>query len=98
MTGTDGRRKDEKRPTLAVAAKRVMIERSAKYLWAGDPDLCLQAYELSGGNRVHPLNRIRSVIDAVRRSPDFVQVGYIKACDSTGRREIMHPAFSLRDA
>lgn len=44
------------------------------------------------------MNKIKSVIDAARRSPDFVQVGYIRACDASGRREILHPVFALREA
>ena len=84
------------RPRLADCLKAAMIDSGAKRAWAGDPNLCHEAYARSGGTRVHPLNRIKSVIDAARRSPDFVQVGYIRACDASGRREILHPVFVLR--
>lgn len=86
------------RQPIAQSLKAVMLEQGAKRVWAGDPNLCHDAYERSGGSQVHPLNRIKSVIDAARRSPDFVQVGYIRACDASGRREILHPAFALCEA
>lgn len=83
--------------TLAQHLKDVMTEQKAKRAWAGDPNLCLDAYERSGGTRIHPLNRIKSVLDAARRSPEFKQEGYIRACDATGRREILHPVFILKE-
>lgn len=86
------------RQPIAQCLRAVMLERGAKRAWAGDPNLCLDAYQRSGGSRVHPLNRIKSVIDAARRSPDFMQVGYIRACDASGRREIHHPVFALCEA
>ncbi|MFP1645611.1 hypothetical protein [Pontitalea aquivivens] len=86
------------RQPIAQCLKAVMLEQGAKRAWAGDPTLCHDAYERSGGSRRHPLNKIKSVIDAARRSPDFVQVGYIRACDASGRREILHPVFALRQA
>lgn len=85
------------RQPLAQCLKAVMIERGAVRVWAGDPNLCHDVYERCGGRRVHPLDKIKSVIDAARRSPEFVQVGYIRACDASGRREILHPVFGLRE-
>ena len=82
--------------TIASCLRDLMIETGTKRAWAGDPNLCLTAYENSGGNRIHPLNRIKSVLDAARKSPDFVSGGYIRACDATGRREVLHPVFVLR--
>lgn len=83
------------RRTIAECAREAMIDRKATRLWAGDPNLCHDAYTRFGGDRLHPLNRIKSVIDAARRSPLFKQQGYIRACDATGRREILHPCFVL---
>lgn len=84
-------------PTIAKSLKEIMTERNKKRVWAGDPNLCLDAYERSGGTRVHPLNRIKSVIDAARKSPDFESVGYIRAHDAKGSREILHPVFRVRE-
>ena len=83
--------------TLAQHLKAVMIETGAKRAWAGDPDLCHEAYARFCGKRVHPLNRIKSVLDAARRSAVFEHGGYIRACDASGRREIKHPVFVLRE-
>jgi hypothetical protein len=73
-----------------------MAAQGARRAWCGDPDLCLSAYARTGGRVVHPLNRIKSVLDAARRSPLFEQRGYIRACDITGKREVLHPQFMLR--
>lgn len=86
-------------PTIAEALRDEMIDRGSVHVWAGDPDLCLMAYERAGlgaDNRRHPLNRIKSVIDAARRSDLFSQHGYIRAGDATGSREILHPSFVLK--
>lgn len=85
------------KPKLADVLKAVVIERRSKYVWAGDPNLCHEAYSRFGGTRNHPLDKIKSVIDAARRSSDFVQIGYIRACDASGRREVNHPVFALRE-
>lgn len=84
------------RQTLAKALRDEMKRTGAKRAWSGDPDLCLTAYECVGGRVVHPLNRIKAVLDAARRSDLFEQRGYIRACDITGRREALHPQFVLR--
>ena len=73
-----------------------MLEENAKYAWSGDPDLMLTAYSKSGGRIVHPYNRIAAVVSAARNSKLFKQKGYIRACDSSGRREILHPVFVLK--
>lgn len=83
-------------PTIAECLRDEMVLTQAKRAWDGDPDLCLTAYEKSGGKVVHPLNRIKAVLDAARNSPLFEQLGYIRACDATGCREIKHPVFTLR--
>lgn len=82
-------------PTIAECLRDEMLERGEAVIWSGDPDLCLAAYKRSSGTRSHPLNRIKSVIDAVRRSPLFDQDGYIRSHDDIGR-QILIPAFKLR--
>ena len=82
--------------TIAEALKQTMLEEKAKHAWAGDPDLMLTAYRKSGGRVIHPLDRIAAVISAARKSKLFEQKGYIRACDSSGRREILHPLFVLK--
>lgn len=81
--------------TIASRLRQLMIERDIENAWAGNPDLMLEAYQ---GRVRHPMDRIAAVIAAARRSPlVFRQAGYIRACDSTGRREILHPCFVLRE-
>lgn len=82
--------------SIAECLKREMIKQNADCVWAGDPDLCLAAYEHSSGKVVHPLNKIKAVIDAARRSKLFKSDGYIRACDCTGTREILNPCFKLK--
>lgn len=84
--------------TIAECARNEMLRTEREVIWAGEPDLCLAAYELSGGRVIHPLDRIQAVINAVRKSPMFKQDGYIRACDSGGRREVLHPVFMLVDS
>lgn len=81
--------------TIASALKAEMIERNSEVAWAGDPDLCISAYLRTGGKVQHPLNKIRAVIQAARASELFKQDGYIRAMDSAGRREILHPCFII---
>ena len=83
-------------PTLAEHLRDEMRANERTHAWAGDPDLCIGAYLRSGGRVEHPLNKIKSVLDAARRSPLFVHDGYIRACDCTGMREILHPVFILK--
>lgn len=85
-----------KKPTLAEHLRDEMLASGATCAWAGDPDLCLSAYQRSGGCVVHPLNKIKAVLDAARRSKLFKHDGYIRACDASGTREILHPMFALR--
>jgi hypothetical protein len=85
------------RKTIAEHARDVLVENGETQLWAGNPEPCLDAYARTGGIRIHPLNRIKSVIDAARRSTLFVHGGYIRAHDTTGAREILHPVFKLRE-
>lgn len=82
-------------PTIAECAKSVILASGQDYIWAGHFGLCGEAYALSGGRVAHPLNRTRAVIQAVRKSPLFYQSGYIRASDTAGRREILHPVFKL---
>jgi len=82
--------------TIAECLKDVMLKKNEYIVWSGDPDLCLEAYEKYGGTRSHPLNRIKSVIDAARKSDLFKSDGYIRSCDSSGIREILHPCFKLK--
>lgn len=83
--------------TIAEALRTEMLETTSERAWAGDPDLLLSAYEKAGGSVSHPLNRIAAVIQAARRSKLFEQDGYIRACDCTGMREILHPVFKLKN-
>ncbi|WPP47106.1 hypothetical protein [Pseudomonas sp. AN-1] len=82
--------------TLAEHLRAEMQKRGAAYAWFGDPDLCIGAYLRSGGRVEHPLNKVKAVLDAARRSPLFTQDGYIRCCDCTGRREILRPVFKLK--
>lgn len=84
------------RLSIAEALKQTMLEEKAKYAWSGDPDLMLTAYGKSGGRVIHPLDKIAAVVSAARKSKLFEQKGYIRACDSSGRREILHPVFVLK--
>jgi hypothetical protein len=81
---------------IAECVRKVILEVDQDYIWAGHFGLCGEAYALSGGSVAHPLNRTKAVIDAVRRSPLFYQSGYIRASDTKGRREILHPVFKLK--
>lgn len=83
-------------PTLAEILRDEVVQTKSKRVWSGNPDLCLSAYEKSGGKIIHPVNRIKAVLDAARKSSLFEQAGYIRACDATGRRETKHPVFVLR--
>ncbi len=85
-----------KKLSIAAALRARMLAERTPRAWAGDPDLLLSAYEAAGGSLVHPIDRIQAVIAAARRSRFFVQRGYIRACDRTGQREILHPVFELR--
>ena len=82
--------------TLAECLKIELLKRNERSVWAGDPDLCISAYLRFGGKVDHPLNRIKATLDAARRSDLFVSDGYIRACDSSGNREILHPVFKLK--
>jgi len=85
-------------PTIAQSLKNLMLENGVDVVWSGDPDLCIDAYLQAGGKVMHPLNKIRAVIAAARRSELFEQDGYIRACDCNGTREILHPAFKLKES
>lgn len=85
-----------KKLTLAEHLRDEMLERKANSAWAGDPDLCISAYQRSVGRVMHPLNKIKAVLDAARRSELFKHDGYIRACDASGMREILHPMFKLK--
>lgn len=82
---------------LAECLRAQMLESKCQRAWAGDPDLMLAAYARSGGAVVHPQNRIKAVVDAARRSSLFVRCN-IRAADAAGRREVLHPVFTLKAA
>jgi hypothetical protein len=82
--------------SLAECLKIELLQRKESSVWAGDPDLCISAYLRFGGKVKHPLNRIKATLAAARRSDLFVRDGYIRACDSSGTREILHPVFKLK--
>ena len=82
--------------TLAEHLRDEMLERTVDEVWSGDPDLCAEAYARSGGKVYHPLNRIKAVIDAARKSPLFEPADFIRAHDSSGRRQVLIPVFRLR--
>ncbi|MFM0416035.1 hypothetical protein [Paraburkholderia aromaticivorans] len=84
--------------SIATALRELMLELEADVAWAGEPDLLLAAYEKFGGRVGHPLDRIQAVIGAARKSSLFVQDGYVRACDSSGKREVLLPAFKLKAA
>lgn len=82
--------------TLAECLRDEMIERKEEEVWSGDPDLCCAAYARFGGKGFHPLNRIKSVIDAARKSPLFEKADFIRAHDSSGLRQVLIPVFKLK--
>lgn len=82
---------------LDDAIIEAMTEANDYEIWAGMFGLCGEAYAKFGGRVVHPLNRNKAVIDACRRSKKFERLGNIRASDSTGRREILHPCFGLKE-
>ena len=84
--------------TLAEHLRDELISRAEDSAWAGEPDTCISAYLRSNGRVKHPLNRIKAVLEAARRSDLFFHDGYILACDSTGTREINHPVFKLKSS
>ena len=82
--------------TLAQHLADVMSEQGEEQIWVGNPNPLHDAYKRSGGRVVHPVDRMKSVIDAARRSSLFYRGGYVRACDNTGRREILRPLFVLK--
>lgn len=82
--------------TLAEYLRDEMAVRGETEVWSGDPDLCISAYIRSGGKVRHPLNKIKAVIDAARKSSLFEPADFIRAHDSSGRRQILMPVFKLR--
>lgn len=82
--------------TLAECLRDEMIDRNADEIWSGDPDLCGAAYARFGGKVSHPLNRIKSVIDAARKSSLFEKADFIRAHDSSGMRQVLIPIFKLK--
>ena len=82
-------------PTLAEYAREVMLERGETHLSMVAFGMLDEIYHRFGGRVVHPLDRQKAVKDAVRRSKMFRHDGYIRCCDTTGRREILHPRFEL---
>ena len=81
--------------TLAEHAAAYLKEHGETKIWAGMFGACGEIYHRSGGRVSHPLNRTKAVIDAARRSSLFFHAGYIRATDTAGRREILHPVFKL---
>lgn len=81
---------------IAEALRDEMLSTGAKRAWWGVPELMQTAYMRAGGRVAHPLNRVKIVIEAARKSELFVANGYIRAQDSLGRREVLHPVFVLR--
>ena len=57
--------------TLAEHAVAYLRETGEIKIWAGMFGACGEIYHASGGRVVHPLNRTRAVIQAVRRSKMF---------------------------
>lgn len=82
--------------TLADHAFDLMQEQGEVRIYARMLNLCHDIYDRSGGSRSHPQNKLKSVIDAVRRDSRFYQVGYLRAIDATGRREVLHPVFAIK--
>lgn len=85
-----------RRKTLADHAFDIMQEQGEPRIYARMLNLCHEIYERSGGSRSHPQNKLKSVMDAVRRDSRFYQVGYLRAIDATGRREVLHPVFAIK--
>jgi hypothetical protein len=92
------------RRTIADCIRESMIADKRIIVWrGGDPDrlieACMNASTTRNGNE-HPLARMDRALAAIKASPLFRQAGYIRACDSRGAREILHPVFVLveRDA
>lgn len=85
------------RKGMAWHMRRIMIREGIKRMWRGhDADLIAEAYEAAGGTLAHPLNRIDAVMNALARSKLFVCDECVRACDSNGRREILHNLYRLK--
>ena len=74
-----------------------MVEEGMTYIWAGNPNPIHEAYGRSMGVVVHPLSRIKAVIDACRRSSLFVSNGHVRAANCNHSAEIKHPRFKLKE-
>lgn len=91
------------RRTIAEGIRQQMIDSKRVIAWRGDPDLLLGGFEAATTTRdgcAHPFARIDRAIAAMNASALFRRAGCIRACDSRGAREILHPVFVLveRDA
>lgn len=84
--------------TIAEHLKDIMLESNIEYAWQGNHGILTEAYSRTGRKLIHPLNRIKAVMNSVARSDLFVHSGYIKAVDISGRREVNHRCFKLKDA
>jgi hypothetical protein len=86
-----------KRKSIADHALDVMREEGETLIYDRKLNICHEIYERSGGTRIHPQNKLKSVMDAVRKDKRFRPFGYLRACDCTGKREILHPVFTIKD-
>lgn len=64
--------------TIAQNLQTLMIREGRQLVWAGHPDLLLEAYIASGGTVSHPRDRIVAALTAARRSKLFKHAGYLE--------------------
>lgn len=84
--------------TIAGHLKDIMTEQNVTYAWQGNHALLTEAYARSGRTTaVHPLDRIKAVMNSVARSDLFEHSGYIRAVDASGSREIQHRCFKFKE-
>lgn len=86
---------DRRKPRLADVAAQVMAERQADQIWCGMFGMLDDIFARARGSGSHPVNNHRAVLDAVRRSPRFEHVGYIRSC-YVSAQERRHPVWRLK--
>lgn len=70
--------------SVALNMKKLMFEKGRKTVWYGDIELIEECAIISGLKLYHPQKTIKSVLDRLESSPDFLK-SYIVA-DFNGRK------------
>ena len=86
-------------PSIAEAVKIIMLERGETYVSRCEYGLLDEAYALADSPRKsmnHPLDRHKSVLQAVARSSLFKREGRMRMDIGHGLGERLYPLFSLK--